>query len=78
MSVKGRTLEQLLAPFREKYFISGEINTKVADMQVVADKIDGLARRYADAEYIRNLARVHGTNVNRAYAEVFQVYRVVV
>ena len=34
-------------------------------------------RRYADAEYIRNLARMHGTNVNRSFAEVFQVYRVV-
>ncbi|MCZ7589096.1 MAG: PIG-L family deacetylase [Gaiella sp.] len=34
-------------------------------------------RRYADAEYIWNLARVHGANVNREYAEVFQVYRVV-
>src|SRR4026207_642029 len=34
-------------------------------------------RRYADEEYIWNLARVHGTNVNRAYAEVFQVYRIV-
>jgi hypothetical protein len=34
-------------------------------------------RRYADPEYIRNLALMHGTNVNRAYAEVFQVYRVV-
>jgi LmbE family N-acetylglucosaminyl deacetylase len=34
-------------------------------------------RRYANAEYIWNLAKVHGTNVNRAYAEVFQVYRIV-
>ena len=34
-------------------------------------------RRYADEEYIWNLARVHGTNVNREYAEVFQVYRLV-
>jgi N-acetylglucosamine malate deacetylase 1 len=34
-------------------------------------------RRYADEEYIWNLARVHGTNVNRDYAEVFQVYRLV-
>ena len=34
-------------------------------------------RRYANAEYIRNLARVHGTNVNRELAEVFQVYRIV-
>jgi len=34
-------------------------------------------RRYANAEYVRNLARTHGINVNRSYAEVFQVYRVV-
>src|SRR5256714_9966881 len=32
-------------------------------------------RRYADAEYIWNLARTHGINVNREFAEVFQVYR---
>jgi LmbE family N-acetylglucosaminyl deacetylase len=35
-------------------------------------------RRYADPDYIRNLARLHGVNVNREYAEVFQVYRLVV
>jgi len=34
-------------------------------------------RRYANQEYVRNLARMHGTNVNREYAEVFQIYRVV-
>ena len=34
-------------------------------------------RRYANAEYVRNLARMHGVNVNREFAEVFQVYRVV-
>ena len=34
-------------------------------------------RRYADPEYIRTLARMHGVNVNQEYAEVFQVYRVV-
>ena len=32
MSRKGQTLRELLAPLREKYFISGEINTKVGDM----------------------------------------------
>lgn len=35
-------------------------------------------RRYANAEYIWNLARTHGINVNREWAECFQVYRVVV
>jgi LmbE family N-acetylglucosaminyl deacetylase len=34
-------------------------------------------RRYANPEYVRNLARTHGINVNRDYAEVFQVYRVI-
>ncbi len=34
-------------------------------------------RRYSDPEYIWNLSRMHGINVNREYAEVFEVYRVV-
>ena len=34
-------------------------------------------RRYADAEYIWNVARTHGVNVNREYAEVFELYRLV-
>ncbi len=46
MSRKNMPLRELLAPLREKYFISGEINTKVADMQAVQQKIDELAARY--------------------------------
>ena len=34
-------------------------------------------RNYADPEYITNVARTHGINVGRDYAEVFEVYRVV-
>jgi LmbE family N-acetylglucosaminyl deacetylase len=34
-------------------------------------------RRYADPEYMWNLARTHGININREYAEVFQVYRAI-
>ena len=48
MSRKGQTLRELLAPLREKYFISGEINTKVGNMDLVQEKIDGLAARYTD------------------------------
>jgi phosphomannomutase len=48
MSRKGQTLAELLAPLREKYFISGELNTRVSDMNVVRQKIDGLAARYTD------------------------------
>ena len=35
MSRKGQTLSELLAPLREKYFISGEINTKLSDVALV-------------------------------------------
>jgi N-acetylglucosamine malate deacetylase 1 len=35
-------------------------------------------RNYATPDYIWNLARTRGINVNREYAEVFEVYRVVV
>jgi LmbE family N-acetylglucosaminyl deacetylase len=34
-------------------------------------------RRYANPDYVWNLARTHGINVNREYAEVFQVYRLI-
>jgi N-acetylglucosamine malate deacetylase 1 len=34
-------------------------------------------RRYANADYVWSVARTHGINVNREYAEVFQVYRLV-
>jgi phosphomannomutase len=46
MSRKGQTLAGLLAPLREKYFISGEINTRVGNMKTVQERLDGLAARY--------------------------------
>jgi phosphomannomutase len=50
MSRKGQTLAELLEPLRAKYFISGEINTKVGSMETVNEKLAGLARKYADAK----------------------------
>jgi phosphomannomutase len=47
LSVEGKRLSELLAPLRERYFISGEINTEVADQGA---KMRELAERYADAE----------------------------
>jgi phosphomannomutase len=49
MSRKRMTLHDLLAPLREKYFISGEINTRVNDAATVAARLDELAARYRDA-----------------------------
>jgi phosphomannomutase len=48
MSKKGKTLSELLAPLRAKYFISGEINTKVADMKMIPAKLDQLSAKYSD------------------------------
>ena len=59
MSRKGQTLAQLLAPLREKYFISGEINTKVGSMSVCDEKIAGLAKKYADG----NVYQIDGVSV---------------
>jgi phosphomannomutase len=53
MSKKGQSLHDLLKPLREKYFISGEINTTVASMQVAEQKIDELATRYAHGHVYR-------------------------
>ena len=48
MSRKGMTLRDLLAPLRDKYFISGEINTKLSDMSLIPRKLDALSRTYTD------------------------------
>jgi phosphomannomutase len=53
MSQKGQSLRDLLKPLREKYFISGEINTKLASIDLAAAKIDTLAREYAHGHVYR-------------------------
>ena len=53
MSVRGQTLRELLAPFRERYFISGEINTALDDHRLVTEKLKALAARYADGHVYR-------------------------
>ncbi|MEH3055095.1 MAG: phosphomannomutase/phosphoglucomutase [Patulibacter minatonensis] len=46
LSEKGQKLSELLAPLRAKYFISGEINSKVDDADA---KIAAIEAKYADA-----------------------------
>jgi len=53
MSVKNMTLSELLVPLHAKYFISGEINTEMPDMDAVRLTIDRLAQRYHDAHVYR-------------------------
>ena len=44
LSTRGRKLSELLVPFREQFFLTGEINTPVAD---VAVKLQELKERYS-------------------------------
>ena len=48
MSRKGQSLHELLDPLRRQYFISGEINTKLASMDLVPAKLTAIAAKYAD------------------------------
>ena len=45
LSVEGKTMSGLLEPYRSKYFISGEINSEVADQRA---KMDEIQERYSD------------------------------
>jgi phosphomannomutase len=45
-SHERRPLSELLAPYRERYFISGEINSEVADQE---GRIAAIAEHYSDA-----------------------------
>ena len=49
MSRKNQSLRELLQPFRERYFISGEINTRLAAMAEVPQKLAAIEARYGDA-----------------------------
>jgi phosphomannomutase len=53
MSKKGQSLRELLQPFRERYFISGEINTKLAGMDEVPAKLAAIEARYKDADIVK-------------------------
>jgi phosphomannomutase len=47
LSVEGQPLSELVRDFRERYFISGEINSEVADQEA---KMRELAERFADGQ----------------------------
>jgi len=47
LSRTGQSMSELLAPYRSRYFISGEINSEVSDP---VGKMAELAERYSDAE----------------------------
>ena len=52
ISKRGRKLSEILAPYRERYFITGELNTPVSD---VAVKLQELKERFATEGKISHL-----------------------
>jgi phosphomannomutase len=60
MSKKNLPLRDLLAPFRERYFISGEINTRLRSMEEVPAKLAAIEHRYHNA----SIARIDGVSVD--------------
>jgi phosphomannomutase len=59
MAKKNQSLKQMLEPLRKRYFISGEINTRMPSMSDVATKLEAFAARYKDA----NIYRMDGISV---------------
>jgi phosphomannomutase len=62
MSKKNMTVRDLLKPYRERYFISGEINTKLASMAEVPGRLAAIEQRYSDA----TIATMDGVSVDYA------------
>ena len=52
LSVDGRSLAELMADFRSRYFISGEINSEVADAEA---KMEEIVERYGEGAEITRL-----------------------
>ncbi len=57
VSAQGRPLSELVGEFRERYFISGEINSEVADQGA---KMEEIVARYDDGE----LSRLDGVSID--------------
>jgi phosphomannomutase len=57
LSLDGRSLAELMGEFRSRYFISGEINSEVADQEA---KMAAIAERYSDGE----LTRLDGISID--------------
>jgi phosphomannomutase len=57
LSIEGKSMRELLAPYEAKYFISGEINSEVSDGEA---KMAEIEEKYADA----TITHVDGVSVD--------------
>jgi phosphomannomutase len=56
VSKDGRSLAELMAEFRSKYFISGEINSEVGDPEAKMAEIEGLYREGAEVAHLDGIS----------------------
>tara|TARA_B100001123_G_scaffold400722_1_gene486768 strand:- start:1152 stop:2510 length:1359 start_codon:yes stop_codon:yes gene_type:complete len=52
MSKQKKSLKNLLKPYRENYFISGEINTKLQSMDEIEKKLSVLRKKYSNGKIL--------------------------
>jgi phosphomannomutase len=57
LGLRGRRLSELLAPLRERYHLSGEINSRVSDVESALQRVEA---RYADGR----VSRLDGISVD--------------
>ena len=65
LSTDGRPLAELMAEFRSRYFISGEINSEVADPEAKLEEIADPLLRRGDNPAGRDLGRLPGMALQR-------------
>ena len=69
IGIEGRPLSRILAPLRERYHISGEINSKVTDVARALAQDRGALPRRAHLEARRRLGRLRRLALQRARLE---------
>ena len=69
ISRSGRKLSEILAPYREQFFLTGEINTPVADVPLEAAGAEGALRRRHRHPSRRDLGRLRRLALQRAPLE---------
>jgi phosphomannomutase len=58
ISKRGRKLSEILAPYRERYFISGEINTPVADIPLKLQELKERFGREGEVDHLDGVSVV--------------------
>jgi phosphomannomutase len=56
VSKKGRKLSEILAPYRERYFLTGELNTPVADVPLKLRELEARFGREGTVSHLDGIS----------------------